>query len=356
MIFDKKDLAINKEIYQINISKIDYSWEGYLSHYVTALDILIKEGLNKGVSLRQQFMPFLFVLRHVIELTLKNHLEKHSVTIDHSHNIKNISNSILGELPQNFITDFSHLILDGEGDCFRYVEDINGENHFSGNEIIDALQLLNSYEKWHQSKSMINVLPIVHADIQKKSQNNNFVFYIQDCCYLGQLRTQYDTCVSTLLTAVEKKEVSIEEILMPLMFLIRHSIELGLKDNLIDIVSSEDKKKMIKKGHKLRGLYNILTNGYLQNCIQDISDCDLKNKTNAFLQTINKLSNTVSLLDNNSLYFRFPIETVQLTENTLIETYDLYKSSDTFLTFGTGVLIQYGYLIPTNNDYDLDLL
>lgn len=354
MIFDKKELAINNEIYKIDISKINYSWEGYLSQYVKVLDVLIKEGLNNGNSLKQQFMPFLFVFRHIIELTIKNHLKKQGITND-THNIKNLTNSLLGELPKCFLDNFSDLKLDGEGDSFRYIEDKNSQKHYAGNEVIDALKILNSYEKWHHSKGMINVLPIVHADIRRRSQYNNFIFYIQDCRYLGVLRTQYDTCVSTLITAIKKNDVSVEEILMPLMLLIRHSIELGLKDNLEDIVSPEDKKKMMKKGHKLRGLYNILTNGYLQKCIHEISDCNFKNQTEIFLQTIERLSNTISLLDNNSLDFRFPIKTIQLTDNTLIETYELYKSSDTFLTIGTGVLIEYGYLIPTNNYYELDL-
>lgn len=215
--------------------------------------------------------------------------------------------------------------------------------------------MLYSYDEWCQSNNPIRVLPISHIVIQKKSQRNNFIFHTQDCQHLGVMRTQYDTCISTLLMAIENKKVALEEILMPIMFLLRHSIELGLKDNLKDIVSPADKKKMMKKGHKLVGLYNILTDGYLQNSIQTILNEKFKKETEEFLNRIEKLSNLINLLDTNSLNFRFPVGQIQFTKKTFIDSYELYITSDTFLTFGTGVLFEYGYLLPTNYDYELDL-
>ena len=134
MIFRKIDLNRKEfgDIFEIDPSKIVYSWEEYLSQYVKVLNILIGEGINNGVALKQQFMPFLFIFRHVIELTIKAFLNNQGRSIDTlTHNIKELINMVSVELTICFLSNFNDLILDGEGDCFRYIEDNDGRNHFA---------------------------------------------------------------------------------------------------------------------------------------------------------------------------------------------------------------------------------
>ena len=258
MVLKKIDITSkkNEELFKIDLSKICNTWDYYMAQYVNALNILIDIGVNKGVMLKQEFMPFLFIFRH---MTIKAHMVNKGVCVNNRHNIMELSKLIGNDLPSNFLSDFKTLNLDGEGDCFRYIERNDGGKHYNSNMNIDILPTLCLYEKWSQEKGFVNVVPIKHVEIKRKDQKGNFLFHTQDCKYLGVMRTQYDFCVSTILQAVVEKTTSVDEIIMPLMFLLRHSIELGLKDNL--------KVAKLNNGreHKLRTLYNVLNKLYRKN-------------------------------------------------------------------------------------------
>lgn len=357
MIFRKINME-EKEfetIFKIDVSKIVYSWDYYLNQYVKVLNLLIETGVNNGNLLKQQFIPFLFIFRHIIEISIKASLKEKGIPFEHVHNITELAKIIQDELPPDFLSDFEKLRLDGEGDCFRYIEKNDGNLHIDNHCEIDVLSLLNSYEKWSKIKGSINVKPIIKIELKKKTDEHNFIFYTQDCQHLGVMRTQYDECVSTLLTAIAERKLSVDDILMPLLFLIRHSIELGIKDNLNVIIDPSNKLKIVT--HKLRKLYNLYYGGYLQDCIQKMPQSEecFKKETIDFLDNIEKLSDLISLLDNKSLNFRFPVDKIPFKEDTLIKTYRLYCLTDTFLNVGSRVLVMYGFLLPVNVDYELDL-
>lgn len=355
MILGKRIIGeSNKDIFKIDVVKLDFTWYGYLGQYAKVLNLLVEVGIKERACLRQQFMPFLFIFRHVIELTIKYELKKRGLSFEDIHNVRELSLPLGNELPSDFYYEFSKLRIDNDGDCFRYIETVDGKHHFNRNEVIEALPILEYYSKWYNNKGKIDVIPIYNVDGNNKKQRDNFLFRIIDCEYLGVMRTQYDTAITTLLKAMVENKCSVEEIFMPLMFMLRHSVELGLKDNL--------KVANLNKGreHKLRTLFNTLSKKVITNCLCRMPDSyiQLKQETEQYKERIEELSDSISILDNHAKNFRFPCDgTISFSTDTLIKVYDLYSLSDTFLTFGTNVLAEYGFLDEITNIYidELDL-
>lgn len=336
----------NRDIFKIDVAKLDCTWNGYLEQYAKVLNLLIEVGTMEGNCLKQQFMPFLFVFRHVIELTIKNELKKRGISFNEIHNVRELSLPLEKELPSDFYYVFSKLRIDDDGSCFRYIETIDGKHHFNRNDVIEALPILDYYSKWYNNKGIIYVVPVYNVDANNKKQRCNFLFRIVECEHLGVMRTQYDTAITTILKSIVENKCTVEEVFMPLMFMLRHSVELGLKDNL--------KVANLNKGreHKLRTLFNTLNKKVITNCICRMpnSCITLKQKTEQYRERIEKLSDSISILDNHAKMFRFPCGgTYSFSTDTLIKVYDLYSLSDTFLTFGTDVLAEYGFLDEITN-------
>lgn len=89
-------------------------------------------------------------------------------------------------------------------------------------------------------------------------------------------RTQFDECIEFLIEAILVYNEEIDKLYIPLLFLIRHSLELALKRNIIEVqkISNLINSKDYSTEHSLATLYNC----YLDflNKIEDQCTCHIR--------------------------------------------------------------------------------
>lgn len=131
------DLTINPTLHQRN-------WTYYYQQYITAFSCLLDVSRSCNYQTNFRYMAFLFLMRHSLELLLKNQLEQNQTapikSISMSHNLLQLAN-LTGEDKIAFERDFNVLKCDSEGDCFRYLTDNNNVQYFTGT--IDSFDVSN---------------------------------------------------------------------------------------------------------------------------------------------------------------------------------------------------------------------
>ena len=119
------DLTINPTLHQRN-------WTYYYQQYITAFSCLLDVSRSCDYQTNFRYMAFLFLMRHSLELLLKNQLEQNQPgpikSISMSHNLLQLAD-LAGEDKIVFERDFNVLKCDSEGDCFRYLTDNNNVQH-----------------------------------------------------------------------------------------------------------------------------------------------------------------------------------------------------------------------------------
>ncbi|RZK38631.1 MAG: hypothetical protein EOO90_21735 [Pedobacter sp.] len=85
-----------------------------------------------------------------------------------------------------------------------------------------------------------------------------------ECAGLGVLRTQFDSTIELLIKGIIEDKFDIHKVYLPLLFLIRHSLELALKFNIDEIQkgSSVISQNNFTWEHSLATLFNCY-NDYL---------------------------------------------------------------------------------------------
>lgn len=190
-------------------------------------------------------------------------------------------------------------------------------------------------------------------NVHDKIRNNELTFYTNECCSLGVIRTHYDFTLSMLLNGIIDGKIKIEEVYLPLLFLVRHRIELAFKDNLLTLGNKlpEKKKLKIHSEHSLEKLHNILQQ-YIKAAIQSIpaSESVFQNQTQLYNIDNQILERKMHSLDVSSRAFRFPFDKdgnqikFSLTSRLLLDTCKLYYDTNPFLTWSVLVLAQNRYI------------
>lgn len=191
-----------------------------------------------------------------------------------------------------------------------------------------------------------------------KILNDELTFHTNECRSLGVIRTHYDFTLIMLLNGIIEGKIKIEEVYLPLLFLVRHGMELAFKDNLLTLGNKlpEKKKRKIHSEHSLEKLFNVLQQ-YIETAIQTIpaSESVFLNLTQSYNIANQILEQKIHSLDVNSRAFRFPFDKdgnqikFTLTSRLLLDTCKLYYDTDPFLTWSVLVLAQNGY-IELGND------
>jgi hypothetical protein len=181
----------------------------------------------------------------------------------------------------------------------------------------------------------------------------DLTFHLHECRYLGQLRTQYDSTVEFLLDGIVRNNFSFDLLYLPILFLIRHSLELGLKDNIQEIQSMSNliKQTTLTNEHSLFKLYKYFDDFLSQ---IDINQLDGTSKLQLidFRVKYSKLNGTIHDLDSNSLFFRYPVDKkgnkhdLKAEKLNFINVLRLYYFTDPFISFTTAVLVENGVLTP----------
>ena len=146
----------------------------------------------------------------------------------------------------------------------------------------------------------------------------------------------------------ENGHLSINDIYLPLFFLLRYGIELALKSNIQDIGNKVPIEQQQKIGgtHSIEQLYHILLS-YIRPAVEKIPQGDkFRTETESFAKDVSKLNKCIHNLDVHSRAFRFPSmeRPLALKRKSLIDALKLYYSTDAFLTNAVNVLLFAGYL------------
>ena len=314
--------------------EVAINWELYYEQYIKALSFVV---VRKNPNINVRFMSFLFLFRHSVELFLK----KQSSYLNNTHSLDKLVGNI-NNLPTCFLEQLSVLRCGGNGEDFRYPTDKKGKPYFNG-EVFDVLKSLEYFF------NLINV----KVNLENKPKGR-FEIHSNRFLTIGQVCTDYDFSINILLESIINDELSVNDVYLPLIYLIRHSVELSLKSNLIEAgeeyLTSNQLRNLCNE-HSLCKLFENLDT-IINKALANMSpkESDFKKETENYHVKLNELKELLNDLDEKSYCYRFPVnekgEIHELKINTdmLTDLIDLRNNVDSYLNFAVPLLKEYGFL------------
>lgn len=315
--------------------KHERDWMYYHKQYDMASRTLIRI-LMSAYGMGRLFMPFLFTMRHSIELFLKYKIARLGENVPQHHNIKELS--IVARVDdENFLKSFTCLQCEFDGTNFRYLSKQEQEKRKKniGERVCvyDACNYYCSFLDHDESLAEYAMNWMIRS---------NLTFYPEDCDFLGIVATQSSYCVAAILSEIEGKRLSIDDVYLPLLFLLRHTLEVKLKDALFHLESLDagngfSEEKIIRT-HRVNKLYEMLLDR-IREPFKLIKDEKFKVESENLRKVAERYKNIIEELDPNSLSFRFPRDKKGRVSNfspkpdCLYEILKLYLESDSFLCF-----------------------
>lgn len=332
------------------------SWEHYSNCYNFVLNKIFNKGFRRNYSFNCQARAILFLIRHSFELTLKRTLESLGQPIPNTH----IFNEIYSAFPDDVIIpeDFKKVValidLDTDGSCYRYYKNKETLQPFFmiGNRI-ELVPILKGYNKLPRESNLKNGEICEDFDYNNKRINWDLTFHMGECHNDGAIRTQYDEVIEFLVEGVLYDNYDFKYVYLPLLYLIRHSLELGLKSNLQYAAGISPEKVPVKEYdniHSLAQLYNCFggDNGYLSKLDLTLMSEDTKEQFDSYKAEYEDLNKVVHQLDTNSLYLRYPVDLkgnhhpLYINNEGFIKILKLYYLTDPFTSFTLDVLLDEG--------------
>lgn len=283
----------------------------------------------------------MFLLRHTIELLLKNNFNNEVPT---THNIKELSELLeLENLDDSVIT--KHLDFRNEGDSLRYYNNNKGEPFYNHKDKINLKSLIDIYNsKYNTLKGFKSIF---HEVELSKMQNWNLTFHLNEASSLRSVCNEYETLIERVLTLINEAKIDIDKCYLPVYYLIRHTLELSLKVIIYEArtLSSEVKKKKIDQEHSIQGLLNIYVDYLTKVNSGNLSD-EVKIELKNYIYQSKGLVEKIHELDSNSIGFRFPFDKngvsidIKATKYSFYELICILKEINVFLIFSNIVIAE----------------
>jgi hypothetical protein len=158
-------------------------------------------------------------------------------------------------------------------------------------------------------------------------------------------------------TAVMIEEINsnvpVDTVALPVLFMIRHSIELGLKANILEFEkfsSAKPKLKLNGKSHNLVLLYD-----YFESHLQEVCDKYNVDKTilariDEFKEHMLKFVDKLDSIDKGSFNFRYPVNlegnpNFEFADRINLADYtELLQVIDPFIMITSGILAEHGMM------------
>ena len=322
--------------------KHERDWMYYHKQYDRASRTLIHI-LVSAYRIGWLFMPLLFMMRHSIELFVKYKIDHLGKNVPLHHNIKELSIVARGN-NENFLKSFTCLQCESDGTDFRYLSKQEQEKRKKNiGERVCVYDACNYYCSFlDHDKSLAEYA-------MNRRIRDNLTFYPEDCDYLGIVATQYDECTIAILSEIEGKRLSIDDVYLPLLFLLRHALEVKLKDALFHLESLDAGKgfseEKIIRIHSVNKLYGMLLDR-IREPFKLIKDEKFKVESENLRKVAERYINIIEELDPNSFSFRFPRDRKGRVSNfspkpdCLYEILKLYLESDSFLCFVDAAVLE----------------
>lgn len=164
----------------------------------------------------------------------------------------------------------------------------------------------------------------------------------------------YKNVVDEIVNNIDNRKIIIDTVSLPLLFLIRHSLELGLKANILmfERINAEIKKISLNgpRSHSLDNLYNKFIEHL--NCIKNKYEIrpEILAQMNNYLENFDPLRIKLHCLDKGSFNFRYPVDTKGKynfswdTKENIADILNLFNNIEPFLLFTEAVLIEEGII------------
>ena len=313
MFYNEIDLTNPDTIKKFSLANVkhEYTFEHYYYQYNCALRTIFQRGLKGQYELNIQALPILFLLRHSFELCLKLNLTNKQIQVPETHEFKELVKNFpaAGVVSNEFIQCLGMLDKDPHGAAFRYLTDGNtGKSYFKNSDRIEVAPLLKLYNSILRGADFTIGEIAAPFDYDSKVHAWDLTFHVGRNFSIGNVRAEYDSLTVYLTKAILNDEVKVEDIYLPYLYLLRHSLELALKSNITDVkpLSEKLKSKDIQKEHSLATLYN-LYNGYLEGVGVNKLSQESQEQLKKFKEEYQRLNSTMHQLDSNSRYFKYPV-------------------------------------------------
>jgi HEPN domain-containing protein len=347
MMFGRIDFD-DQKILEIPLNLHKYTWDYYFKQYAVVLNYIISLSFKKDYLINRKQMAVMFIYRHIVELFLKSKIANEGQLVPNTHSLTLLTQELKGQLSQRFLDSLSILKPEGEGDNFRYIKSEDGNRHYNG-ELLDVLSSLSLFVESDEIKN--TGLFTCQLNINDKKLKHEWTLYTIETQTLGHIKTQYDDLIITLLHEIKSIELNTYDIYLPLLFLIRHSLELGYKDNIAEVQTklTNSQIKKATQSHSLVSLNNIIEQFVVETrSTMTAKDDSIKNEIDRYLPIVKNLSNNLHAIDNASRSFRFPIDRdgntikIPLSKRILSESVDAFQKADSFISLSLSLLSFYG--------------
>lgn len=339
ILFEIKEYLENPQWLFVNVNSFERTWHTYWKQYHTATTCVLNAS-TKGLN--PVFMPFMQLLRHSYELFLKGKcIEKGKMeTIRCTHNVANL------EEKAGIFNNMPLTLNDTQGDTFRYHVSREGKPHFTKFSM-SLLEDCKNYFSYIEKKYSDTIRS--NNTFRGRHYENRYVVYPSECTAFGVVSTGYDNALHILLGNIENQTVSVDDVLMPLLFMVRHSTELKLKQSLLEMGNVVSNSDLIYSEHSLRELWMEL-HQQLHNAIADLSDREFKDKSEKLYKDTEHFLNILNEKDANSYTFRYPetssgnLSNFKPNKMIVMDYLKMMMATDSFLCFAVGVLAGTGTL------------
>lgn len=345
-----------KRKFQFDKMKHTSSWKQYLNCYNYALQKIFSKGFQNPYAFDCRGRAILFLIRHSFELCLKHNLEANGKHVENTHVFEYLVPAF-GDtkiIPVEFLKVLKKFDFSSDGACYRYYSDSNtGEPYFNIDNVVELATVLKDYSEIPKTEVFYLDEICEKFDYGSRKIQWDLTLHIGVSNNLGQIRSEYDNVIEYLVDGVLHDEYDINRIYLPLLFLIRHSIELAWKSNLLrakrdfpDIIQDIDSESI----HSIFKLYKYFSdeNGFLSQVDMSKLSDETKKQYEYYKEEYKLLNTAINQADGNSRYFRFPVDgkgnhhPLYMKGDGLHNILRLYYKTDPFLSYTIEVLKEEG--------------
>ena len=351
--FDFDDPSAIKNL-RLQIAEHSATWEFYLESYNYVVYKIFEKGLTRNYEFNCRAKAIMFLIRHTFELCLKYNLNKTGQDIPFTHDLEELIDAVkpAERISPDFRIAVCMMNSDPDGAAYRYFKGYDNKPYFNNGERYELGKVIEFCNRGFSTDQFYLPLLFPETDYRKRSTWWALTFHLGESQQLAHVRSQYDLTLEFIIEGLITDGWDINKLYLPILFLIRHSLEIALKYNISEIqrFTSLIKDQDFSHEHSLARLFNVY-NGFLNHLDISTLHSDTIKQMRNFQEKYSTLNEQIHILDSNSRQFRFPVDkisksmSIELRRINLIEILKLYYYTDPFITFTNDVLEQSGLFV-----------
>lgn len=324
---------IGSDSEKTNIAQLDLWYFALIYLYRQSLELMLKANIFDLVKGEQDRKDIIGLVRHDVGAAYDKIIELSGIDISKNDNAKWL---------QQFLNDISR--IDRESDMFRYPFGNNLRVLFEEQTHISLVATFYNFgrafdilRQFYDTKQITNEKYEEEYDPKLIVEGGHYyqtsvVGYKYHTRSFHPYYTSYEECAKYLTDYIKK--TGKKHLFMPMCYLYRNAIELGLKRLIIEDSSTIDVEKALKickkKKHSILGLYNSIK--------PEIDAHD--NGTDTTLEDVYKYINSFHDIDTTSDKFRYPCDNdlnVHFDKETKLDIDNVASCFEELITFLDGV-------------------